>query len=146
MRLTAVTIATLTGFLVACGGASDAPAGGADQADVEAAPTAEAPAPTGEIIEIQMITDEKGNYFEPANIEARRGDTLRFVLVSGVHNAAFPDSTNLGKPNMPGSGPMLQLPGQTWDFLVEFPPGEYNFQCDPHALLGMVGVLQVNDN
>jgi plastocyanin len=144
MRATVVTLATLALLATGCGNGGDAPAESAEPAGSEATEAA-APAATGEVIEIEMITDENGNYFEPSEVEAHRGDTLRFVLVSGVHNVAFPDSTNPGKPNMPGSGPMLQLPGQTYDFVVEFPPGEYNFQCDPHALLGMVGVLEVED-
>jgi plastocyanin len=144
MRRTAGTLATLALLASGCGNGGGPPAGDSDAgapATTEAAP----PAATGEVIEVRMITDENGNYFEPAEIEAHRGDTLRFVLVTGVHNVAFPDSTNPGKPDMPGSGPMLQLPGQTYDFVVEFPPGEYAFQCDPHALLGMVGVLEVED-
>jgi plastocyanin len=34
---------------------------------------------------------------------------------------------------------MFQLPGQTYDVKVQSPPGRYFYQCDPHALLGMVG-------
>jgi plastocyanin len=40
---------------------------------------------------------------------------------------------------------MLQLPGQTYDVLVNFPKGKYYFQCDPHAALGMKGHLEVED-
>lgn len=29
--------------------------------------------------------------------------------------------------------------------LVSLAPGDYYFQCDPHALLGMVGKLEVED-
>jgi len=38
---------------------------------------------------------------------------------------------------------MLQLPGQTVDIPVNFEPGKYYFQCDPHAALGMKGHLEV---
>lgn len=144
MRAIALPLVPLILILAACGGGGDAPE--ASEEPGAAAPAAEPSTEGGDVIEINMITDENGNYFEPSEIEAEPGDTLRFVLVSGVHNVAFPDSTNPGKPDMPGSGPMLQLPGQTYDFVVEFPPGEYNFQCDPHALLGMVGVLEVEDD
>jgi plastocyanin len=27
--------------------------------------------------------------------------------------------------------------------LIEMPPGEYTFHCDPHAVLGMIGKLTV---
>lgn len=108
----------------------------------EARPAA-APAPTGETITVQMITDEKGNYFEPAQITAKRGDVLRFTLVSGVHNVNFNAERNPGISGLPAPSDLLQLPGQTFDLVVDFPPGEYGFQCDPHALLGMVGTLTV---
>ena len=47
----------------------------------------------------------------------------------------------------PGGGmsEFLQLPGQTYELLVALAPGKYFFQCDPHALLGMVGRLEVED-
>lgn len=106
---------------------------------------AEAPSvePTGTVVEVRMITDGEGNVFEPAKVEARRGDLIRFVLVSGVHNVSFPGDLNPGAGELPEAGPYLQLPGQTWDLLVEVAPGEYGFQCDPHAALGMVGTLTV---
>ena len=41
---------------------------------------------------------------------------------------------------------MAQLAGRReFDVLVSFAPGHYYFQCDPHALLGMVGELEVED-
>ena len=143
MRWTAWTIAPLILAFGACGEGAERPAAEAGDQETETAPVE---ADDADVIEIRMITDENGNYFEPDAIEAEPGDTLRFVLVSGVHNVAFADSTNPGRPGMPGSGPMLQLPGQTYDFVVEFPPGAYNFQCDPHAALGMVGVLEVEED
>jgi plastocyanin len=101
------------------------------------------PAPTGETITVQMITDDKGNYFEPSQITAKRGDVLRFTLVSGVHNVNFTAERNPGISSLPAPSDLLQLPGQTYDLVVDFPAGEYGFQCDPHALLGMVGTLTV---
>ena len=102
------------------------------------------PDPGGKVITIEMITDEKGNYFKPDKIEAHPGDVLRFTLTTGVHNVHFlPDSNpkGVGLPEAPGT--ILQLPGQTWDVKVTWKPGHYFFQCDPHALLGMVGRLEV---
>ena len=101
--------------------------------------------PTGKVIKIQMVTDEKGSYFAPADIEAHRGDMLQFILKSGVHNVHFLPDSNAGKSGLPATSEFLQLPGQTWDYLVTLAPGKYYFQCDPHALLGMVGKLEVED-
>jgi plastocyanin len=98
------------------------------------------------VITIEMSTDEKGvNKFSPANFEAHRGDVLRFTLVIGVHNVNFlPDSNPPGVPLPPASA-LLQLPGQTVDVKVTWPAGKYYFQCDPHALLGMIGRVEVED-
>ena len=128
----------------ACGGdkpdADDAPSGG--NAPAAAAPSVD---PTGKTIKIQMVTDEKGNYFAPADIEAHRGDMLQFVLKVGVHNVHFLADSNPGKTGLPAPSEFLQLPGQTWDYLVTLSPGKYFFQCDPHAALGMVAKLEVED-
>lgn len=107
--------------------------------------SAQAPsvAPTGKVITVHLITDAKGNYFEPKTIEAGRGDVVRFTLKTGVHNVHFLPDSNPGKTNLPPASEFLQLPGQTFDLTVGFDPGTYYFQCDPHALLGMQGHLTV---
>jgi plastocyanin len=133
--------------LGACSG-QDAPPQAADD---EAPPAgAEVPAAgatgTGNVIEVKAITDEKGNRFEPNEIEARPGDVLHIVLVSGVHNISFPADKNPGAQGLPGPSDLLQLPGQTHDVPISFGPGEYAFQCDPHAALGMTGKLEVEDD
>ena len=104
------------------------------------------PAPTGKVIEIKAITDDLGNRFEPSDIEADPGDVLRIVLVSGVHNISFPADSNPGKSGLPAPSDLLQLPGQTLDIPLTFAPGHYYFQCDPHAALGMVGKLEIEDD
>ncbi len=101
------------------------------------------PLPGGKVIEVKMVTDENGNYFEPADFEVRKGDVIRFTLAQGVHNAHFVADSNPGAKGLPGAGPLLQLPGQTTDVLVDWDPGEHFYQCDPHALLGMVGHIKV---
>lgn len=127
--------------LGACGDKEPAPAssGGAEATVSEVAPT-------GKVIEIKAITDDQGNRFEPTEVEAHPGDVLRVVLVSGVHNISFPADSNPGAEGLPGPSDMLQLPGQTHDVPVTFGPGDYVFQCDPHAALGMFGKLEVEDD
>ena len=114
----------------------------AEGGDAAAAPAA----PTGKVIEVKMITDDKGNYYEPAAIHAETGDVLRFTIVSGVHNVNFLPDSNAGKQGLPAPSDLLQLPGQTLDVPVTFAEGSYYFQCDPHALLGMIGRLHVEDD
>lgn len=102
------------------------------------------PDPGHQVILVEALTDEQGNnVFRPAKVEAHRGDVLRFTLKSGVHNVHFLPDSNPGKSGLPPASDLLQLPGQTYDVKVTFEPGHYYFQCDPHALLGMKGRLEV---
>ena len=103
------------------------------------------PAPGRKVIVVEMVTDAKGNYFSPSEIEAHQGDVIRFTLKIGVHNVHFLADSNKIKTGLPPASEMLQLPGQTYDLLVNLPEGDYYFQCDPHAALGMKGKLEVED-
>lgn len=143
-----VTGGILLTLLAACGGQQEAPSGAtpAAPAATEAATTGTdlTPDPGGQVITVQMMTDEQGNNrFEPADFDAKPGDVIRYTLVSGVHNAAFPADSNASTSALPPAGPMLQLPQQTYDVKVTMGPGRHYFQCDPHALLGMVGHVTV---
>ena len=140
-----LTLLFAMGSLVACAkGEKSAPA------DTAAAPATTAggevkPAAGGKVIVIEATSDEKGNYFTPNEIEAHRGDVLRFTLKLGVHNVHFLPDSNPGKTGLPPASELLQLPGQTIDIPVNLAEGKYYFQCDPHAALGMKGHLEVED-
>jgi len=139
-----IGIAMATLLIAACSGDANKQVTGGNGA--AATPSAsEAPAPTGDTIVVEMITDETGNHFKPKDIEARKGDLIRFTLTAGVHNVHFLPDSNPGKSNLPPVSEFLQLPGQTYDLVVNLDPGHYYFQCDPHALLGMVGSLEVKN-
>jgi plastocyanin len=150
-RFVAASAASALLFLAACGGAergtTDTTAAAPATPATPAAPApggAVTPAPGGQIITVEMETQPDGsNVFEPSTVEAKQGDVLRYVLVSGVHNVHFLPDSNPGKANLPPASALLQLPGQTHDIKVEMAPGSYYFQCDPHALLGMIGRLTV---
>jgi len=140
------------GILIAC---SKEKTGGAPETAQSAAP-APPPAVTygpgpiepqsgGKVIVVTLTTNEKGNFFAPAEIEAHQGDVIRYTLNVGVHNVHFLPDSNTVKTGLPPASDMLQLPGQTYDVLVTFPKGKYYFQCDPHAALGMKGHLEVED-
>lgn len=101
---------------------------------------------TGKVITIEAYSDAQGNYFKPTEVEAHRGDIVRFVLKSGVHNINFLPDSNPGAEHLPATSDMLQLPEQAFDVLVAMKKGSYFFQCDPHALLGMVGRIKVVDD
>ena len=126
---------------VACGGSEKEATPPASGAAAAANPSVKL---TGRVIVVEAITDDKGNYFKPARIEAHAGDVVRFTLVAGVHNVHFLPDSNPEKTGLPATASdFLQIPGQTWDFTVALAPGHYYFQCDPHALLGMQGHLEV---
>jgi plastocyanin len=100
--------------------------------------------PTGTVLEVKMMS-VGGEKFGPEELTVRRGDVVRFVLESGVHNVSFPADQNVAGVRLPEASPYLQVPGQTYDILIDLPAGEYNYHCDPHAVLGMVGRLTVTD-
>jgi plastocyanin len=137
--------------LAACGGAKDSSASAESAAPSEqASPAAAAGGPQtpdagGKVVTVELLTDEQGNnIFRPAEVTASKGDVVRYTLVSGVHNVHFVADSNPSAQGLPGTpSDMLQLPGQTYDVKVASAPGRYFFQCDPHALLGMVGHLVV---
>ena len=139
MYRTGFALPTLLVLTLACGG-DRAPAADGEE---PAVPAPAAPAAEGDVIEVRMITDEQGNRFEPAEIEAEQGDIIRLVLVTGVHNLNFLPDSNPGATDLPPATELLQLPGQTLDVPITMKPGNYYFQCDPHAALGMVGKLEV---
>lgn len=138
----AIMLILLLATTSACGRKNDANQDTA-MVDTVTNTSASAPASDGQVIDIAMITDDASSRFEPSQITAKPGDVLRFTLKTGAHNVSFPADRNPVGPTLPPVGEMLQLPGQTYDVAVNFPAGEYYFQCDPHAALGMVGTLIV---
>jgi plastocyanin len=147
LRFSGACIAA-TVLALACGG--EQPASDTATATPPSSPStsgAQTPDAGRKVITIEMTTDEKGvNKFTPANFEAHRGDVLRFTLVTGVHNVHFLADSNPPGVALPPASDLLQLPGQTVDIKVTWPAGKYYFQCDPHALLGMIGRLEVEDD
>ena len=139
-----------TSALAACGGGESTPATDSTPATSQPSPAVaggpQTPDPGRKVVTVEMLTDDQGNnIFRPAEFEVHRGDVIRYTLVSGVHNVNFVADSNPGKVGLPPAGPMLQLPGQTHDIKVTWAPGHYYFHCDPHALLGMKGRLEVED-
>jgi len=150
---------SLLGFaamLAACGG-GDKPAadGAATDNGAAPAPAAEAPAATapaaapaaqGNVVEVHMTTSPDGasGHFEPATVTVKKGDTVRFIADGkAAHNVSFPAADNVGKSNLPAPSPYVTTPGGTYELAVNMDAGTYNFQCDPHAPMGMKGVLTV---
>lgn len=136
-------------IVFALAGCSSQEAAAAANVEADAATTevtggaAPAVATSGRVVEVKMVTEGANNVFEPKNVTVSRGDVVRFVLVSGVHNVSFPPAINASASALPPAVPYLQAPGQSHDIAIDVPVGTYTFQCDPHAVLGMVGTLTV---
>ncbi|PWK55618.1 pseudoazurin [Silicimonas algicola] len=75
--------------------------------------------------------------FEPAFLQAQPGDTITFVPTDRSHNSAT-------------IGELLPEGAEPWDGAINeevtvtlTEEGLYAYQCDPHAAMGMVGLIQV---
>jgi plastocyanin len=172
----AIALAALAG-LAACGGeqqstdsaamkaaaTSNTPAASASAAP-SATPSATpgttpaaAPTPaTGATHDVQMLGDASGYRFNPASLTIKRGDAVRWTMVSGgPHNVNFwtdsippgaqaPLAANMPNQTTPLSGPLLLNPNQTYTVsFANVPTGTYKYYCTPHLALGMKGMLQV---
>ncbi len=161
MRVLGVALLSGVVLLGACGG-EKTPA--ADTATTVAPPAA-TPAPTGSVAaapitgtthEVRMVGDAAGYRYEPANITAKPGDAIKFIMVSnGPHNVAFDPATipadqkdqlfaNMGANSMDGNSPMLTAPNEEFILsLGNIKPGKYPFHCTPHLAMNMKGEITV---
>ncbi|MAW83086.1 MAG: hypothetical protein CL832_01320 [Crocinitomicaceae bacterium] len=82
-----------------------------------------------------------GNTFSPANITINQGDTVTWTNGGGFHNV---NATQTTYPNNP-EGFGNSVSSSSWTFQHIFTiPGTYDYQCDPHTAMGMVGTVIVN--
>lgn len=103
----------------------------------------------GEVVEVQMITENGENYFEPAGLHVEPGTTIRFVNASGSHNSASYSEDNDKPQRIPEgaegwSSPVFSEEGATFEVTLE-EEGVYDYYCLPHEALGMVGRIIVGD-
>ena len=163
MRFSALAVAVSAVALMACGGGDKTNV--ADTGASTATPDASAGAPTagavaalpitGTTHEVQMLGDEKGYRYEPAELTIKQGDGIKFIMVSGApHNVAF-DATipeagkaqlNANIPDKMGdmSSKMVMQPNE--EILISFAgvaPGKYDFNCTPHLAMNMRGSVTV---
>ncbi len=148
--------------LGACGGGEKAPETQAPEA--AAAPAAATTASTGaampitgKTIEVKMVGDAKGYRFEPANVTAKVGDGIKFIMESGgPHNVAFDVAmvpadakaqldANFGTDRMGELSSGLKMnPGESFTLsLGGVVAGKYEFNCTPHLAMNMKGTLTV---
>lgn len=98
---------------------------------------------------IRMVTNDEGNFFEPAVVKIQPGDTVRWVNTTGVHTTTSYSPDNQKPWGMPeaatgwDSGLFTEADAtfeRTFD--VE---GTYAYFCLPHESIGMVGLIIVGD-
>lgn len=130
------------------GSADVTPQGSSETAAVTTnAPNTSATTPVaqGTVHTVRMTTTQGGasGQFEPAQINVKKGDVIHFVSEgNAAHNVSFPADQNAGAANLPAPGQYVTN-GQTYDLQITMDPGTYNYQCDPHAAMGMKGTITV---
>jgi plastocyanin len=159
MRRRAV-VSTIVLVAGACGGGSKAAPGGAEStaapAGAPGAPAVEMPA-TGKTWDVRMTGDATGYRFEPRELSIRKGDAVKWTLVSGgPHDVTFwRDSIpRLAEPqlqaNMKGAigpltAPMTLNPGDSFSTsFAGVPVGVYHYYCTPHLAMNMIAKITVN--
>tara|TARA_E500000075_G_scaffold134996_1_gene153758 strand:- start:1852 stop:2454 length:603 start_codon:yes stop_codon:yes gene_type:complete len=91
------------------------------------------------IVEMLNAGDGGNMIFDPAVIKVSKGDIIHFRAVDMSHNSATINSM-IPSGAESWTGLMNQDISVTLD--VE---GVYVYQCDPHAMMAMVGVIQVGE-
>jgi plastocyanin len=158
MRFKGLALAATAVAMSACGGgdkaaqdtsaAAPATTGGAPASTAAAAPV------SGTWHEVQMLGDEKGYVYKPADLTVKAGDGVRWTLVSGPpHNVVFQNvaadaKAQLGA-NMPNQltelgGPMMLNANEKYEVsFANVKPGKYDYICQPHMANNMKGSITV---
>ncbi len=121
-----------------------------------AATRAAPPVATPATHEVRMINENGAYKYSPAKLMVKRGDSVKFVMVSGApHNVAFETE---GMPQaaqtsldaamtdqmQPFAGPLLMKEGQSYTIsFANVPDGTYSFFCMPHVAMDMKGTITV---
>jgi len=87
------------------------------------------------------IINTAGNTFSPSSLAINVGDTVTWNNTAGYHNV---NGTQAAYPNNPdgfGNGVVAAPWSFQWIFTLA---GTYDYQCDPHVGIGMVGQIVVN--
>ena len=90
---------------------------------------------------VKMLNSGDGGnmIFEPAVIKVSKGDTIHFKAVDMAHNSATIEG-------MIPEGAASWASELSQDVSITLDTeGVYVYQCDPHAMMAMVGVIQVGE-
>ena len=119
-----------------CGAATSATSPSSSSSSIVKAQLSEGPEHT-----VKMLNNGVGGQmiFEPAVLKVSVGDTIHFKATDAAHNSAsiegmVPDGAKSW------AGALSQDISVVMDI-----EGVYVYQCDPHVMMAMVGVIQVGD-
>lgn len=88
------------------------------------------------------IVQVTNNVFTPKELKINPGDTVEWKNTQGFHNVNGKQTTYPGNPESFGNST-----GSGWTYKFVFTKsGKYDYQCDPHVGLGMVGKVEVAGN
>ena len=97
---------------------------------------------TAETYTVKMLNQgtEGIMVFEPSILDVDVGDTVIFKATDAAHNS---ESMEGMIPNgaVSWSGPLSKDISVTFDI-----PGVYGYQCTPHSMMAMVGIIRVGKN
>ena len=86
-------------------------------------------------------TGGANDVFVPNSLTIDLGDTVNWVNIGGFHNVNASLSTFPSNP----VGFSNSVSSSLWTFSHVFTvSGTYNYQCDPHVSMGMIGTITVN--
>lgn len=87
--------------------------------------------------QVTMLTQGKDGsmVFEPAFVKAEKGDKVTFISTDPSHNSS---AVNVPEGAAAWKGKMGENVTVTLD-----QEGVYIYQCDPHKVMAMIGVIQV---
>ncbi|MFB6268323.1 MAG: plastocyanin/azurin family copper-binding protein [Halobacterium sp.] len=83
------------------------------------------------------------NVFDPETVYVQKGATVEWVWKSSGHNVHATDVPEGAEWNVQTK---ITGPEFTYSYTFDGPLGEYNYVCDPHESLGMVGKVVVNES
>ena len=92
--------------------------------------------------EVKMLNQGSEGYmvFEPSVLKIKKGDSVTFVPTDAAHNSASIEGM-IPSGASKWNGKLSQNITVTFD--VE---GLSGYQCTPHAMMAMVGMIQVGEN
>mmetsp|Transcript_12247 Transcript_12247/g.33436 ORF Transcript_12247/g.33436 Transcript_12247/m.33436 type:complete len:148 (-) Transcript_12247:261-704(-) len=94
---------------------------------------------------VKAGSDSGALAFEPSSVTIKAGETVKFVNNAGFpHNVVFdedavPEGVNADAISRED---LLNAPGETYSVKLTT-PGEYGYNCEPHAGAGMNGKIIV---